>query len=224
MLKKKYLVIIAFIVLLVAIIAAIYTVQPFSPKEKIGVKAGDVFTYQMTGAADVPSSDIAIPENYLDVNRTDYYRVEITNVEYPFVTYIETTQFKNGTSFSSEGTLNVENGANTNVGGFWGIFIVNLEKGKLARPAVTDGITVDSTETRSYQDGDRPTNFLRAEGEFYDVEDPTFSRTYNAYTYMYVDKQLGILVELKDIQIYSEPQIMLTTEWKLVNSNVLQIP
>jgi hypothetical protein len=221
--NKKYLAIIVLVVLLVSVIVAIYAVQPFTPNYEVGVKAGDVFTYQMTGVAEVPEFDIAIPENYRDVNRTDYYRVEITKVEYPVVSYTETTQFKNGTIFSFEGALNVETGANTNEGGFWGIFIANLGVGKLSRPAVPEGIIVNSTETRTYQNGDRQTNFLRAEAEFYDAEDETLSRTCNTYTFIYVDKEIGILVELTEMQIYNDPQIMLTTTWKLVDSNVLQV-
>jgi hypothetical protein len=221
--NKKYLTIIVLIVLIVSVIVAIYAVQPFTPNYDVGVKAGDVFTYQMIGVAEVPELDITIPENYMDVNKTDYYRIEITKVEYPFVSYTETTQFKNGTSFSFEATLNVENGANTVEGAFWGIFIANLGVGKLSRPAVPEGITVNSTETRTYKDGDRQTSFLRAEAEFYDAEDETLSRRRNTYTYIYVDKEIGILVELSEMQIYNDPQIMLTITWKLVDSNVLQV-
>ncbi|MCL2173026.1 MAG: hypothetical protein LBH62_06860 [Nitrososphaerota archaeon] len=220
--KKTYLVIVAVVVLAVVLIAGIYVLRSHQ-KWEIGVKAGDEFTYKMTGCADVPEFDVAIPANYLDVNKTDYYRVKITNVEYPFVTYIETTQFKNGTSFSAEGTLNVENGANTNEGGFWGIFVTNLKVGSLSRPTVPEGITVNDTETRSYLDGDRQTIFLYASGTFYDTDDETLSRTYITYTYLHVDKEIGILVELKDIQMYNDPKIILTTTWELVDSNVLQV-
>jgi hypothetical protein len=224
MLNKKYLAIIALLVLLVALIVAIYAVKPFTPNYQIGVKAGDVFTYKMTGVGESYTDDIEIPENYMDINNVEYYRIEITNVEYPFVSYKETTQFKNGTSFSHEGTLNVQNGDNTSSGGFWGIFIANLKVNSLSRPAVSEGIKIDSTEERSYLDGKRQTNFLRAEAEFYDTEDETLSRTCNKYTYIYVDKELGILVELKEMEIYNDPQIMLTTTWELIDSNVLRVP
>lgn len=221
--KKKQFIIIVCIVLVVASIVALYAVRPFAPKYEIGVNTGDIFTYKMTGVAESADFDIVIPENYMDVNRTSYYRIEITNVNYPLVSYIETTLFENGTSLRSEGTLNVENGATTGNGGFWGIFVTNLGVGKLSRPTVTTGITVNTTETRQYQNGDRQTNFMRAEAEFVDVEDETYSRTCNAFTYIYVDKEIGIMVELSERQIYNDPQIMLTTTWILVESNALQV-
>ena len=218
-LNKTYLSIIVLVVLLAVVVAAVYVSQP---KREIGVKAGDIFTYKMTGDIVVPSDDVAVPENFLDIDNIEYYRVEITKVEYPMVSYTESTQFKNGTNFSFDDTINVESGA-TMSGGFWGVFITNLTVGNLARPDVTDGITINSTETRTYLDGKRQTNFMRAEAVFYDVEDPALSRTYNVYTYIYVDRQLGILVELTDMKMYSDPQIMLTVKMELISSNVLQV-
>jgi len=220
-LNKTYLSIIVVVVLLVVIVAAVYTAQP---KREIGVKAGDIFTYSLTGeAVDNTEDGNAVPKNFLDINNVEYYSIEITKVEYPIVSYIETTQFKNGTGLTSEDTVNVESG-DTISGGFWGVFIINLKVGSLSRPDVSNGITINSTETRTYLDGERQTNFMRAEAEFYDADDPTLTRKYNAYTFMYIDKQLGVLVELTDMKIYSDPQIMLTVKMELISSNVLQVP
>jgi len=221
--KEKQFIIIAFIVIAVVLIVTLYAVRPFAPKYEIGVKAGDTFTYQMTGVAESSDFDMVIPENYMDVNRTSHYRIEITKVSYPLVSYIETTLFKNGTIIRSEATLNVESGATTGEGGFWGIFVTNLGVGKLSRPAVTTGITVNATEIRQYQNGDRQTNFMTASAEFVDVEDETYSRTCTRFTYIHVDKEIGIMVELSERQIYNDPQIMLTTTWTLIESNVLQV-
>ena len=219
--KKKYFIIIALVAVLAAAVA-VYALQ--SPRElTVGVKAGDTFTYKMTGTVEVPSDDIPIPGNILDVNNVEYYRVKITNVDFPLVSYIETTRFKNGTEHSYDGKLNVKNGINTGEGNFWGIFITGLTKGSLSRPDVTNGAVVNDTETRTYLDGDRKTNFLRAEAVFYDVDDETLSRTYNAFTYTYFDQQIGILVELTDMRIYNDPQIMITVKWELIDSNVIQV-
>jgi hypothetical protein len=226
MLKKKsnksYLIAIVIVALLVVIVAAVYISQSPAPKRDVGVKAGDIFTYKMTGTANVNTEDDIVPENFFDLNKVEYYRVEITNVEYPMVSYTESTKFKNGTSIDFDDVLNVENGA-TMSGGFWGVFIANLTVGSLARPDVADGISVDSAEIRNYRDGERQTNFLVAEAVFYDVDDPTLSRTYNEYTYIYVDRQLGILVEFTDMKIYTDPQVMLTVKMELISSNVLQV-
>jgi hypothetical protein len=221
--NKPYLIAIAIIALLAVIVAAVYISQMPAPKRDVGVKAGDEFTYKMTGTADVPTEDTVVPENFFDINKVEYYRVKITNVEYPMVSYTETTKFINGTSFDIDDKINVESGA-TMSGGFWGVFIANLTIGSLARPEITDGVTIESTEIRNYRDGERQTNFLRAEAVFYDVDDPTLSRTYEAYTYVYFDSQLGVLVELTDIKMYSDPQVILTVKMELISSNVLQVP
>jgi len=220
--KKKYFIIIALVAVLAVVAVAVYAVQQ-SQELTVGVKAGDIFTYKMTGTVEIPSDDVPIPENILDVNNVEYYRVEITNVDFPFVSYIESTRFKNGTEHSYDGTINVKNGVNTGEGNFWGIFVAGLSKGSLSRPDVINGAVVNDTETRTYLDGDRKINFLRAEAEFYDADDETLSRKYNIFTYTYFDKQIGILVELKDMRIYNDPQIMITVVWELIDSNVLQV-
>lgn len=236
--KKIYLTIIALVALLTVLIAAIYIVQS-SKSYDVGVKAGDVFTYQMTGTAETSPDDVEgasenfldISESFLDINNIDFYRVEITTVDFPFVSYTETTQFKNGTNYSLDGAINVKTGDITMDGGFWGVFIANLSEGSLSRPdapksqsGASEGITIDSIEQRVYLDGNRATNFMSITGDLYDMDDPYYTRTGVRYTYVSFDKQLGILVELKDMQIYNNPQISLTVELKLVESNVLQVP
>jgi hypothetical protein len=220
--KKKYFIVIALIAMIAVFIAGIYAIQQ-SQKLTIGVKTGDIFTYKMTGTADVPTADVPIPENFMDINNVEYYRIEITNVDFPIVSYIETTQFKNGTSLTYTGAINVKNGINTGEGGFWGIFVAGLKKNSLSRPEITDGLAIEDTETRTYLDGDRKTNWFHAETTLYDVDDETLSRECLVYTYIYFDQQTGILVELKDLKMYNDPQIILTVEWKLIDSNVLQV-
>jgi uncharacterized protein (UPF0333 family) len=226
--KKTYLAIIIIIVLAVASVAAFYVLQ--TPQEnnteptsttKAGVKAGDTFTYEIIGISETSSEDVTTPENFLDVNKTDYYRIEITKVEDPIVSYNVTWQFNNGTKYSYSSQINIDTGAYTQ--DFWGIYTANLTQGSLSRPGYPEGATVNATETRTYLDGDRQTNILRMNGEFYDSSDLTYTKSYLEYTYVDFDSQTGMLVELKDMKIYTNPDIILTVEWKLVDSNVLQV-
>ncbi|MCL1978109.1 MAG: hypothetical protein FWG55_08445 [Candidatus Bathyarchaeota archaeon] len=225
---KIYLAIIVLVVLVGASVAAFYMLQPSQEDTpststvKAGVKVGDTFTYKMVGIADLHTSDVEIPENFMDVNRTDFYRVEITSVDLPIISYTVTWQFENGTKYSDNGMINIENGANT--GEFWGIYAANLTEGSLVRPGDSKGATINATETRQYLNGERQTNILRMQGELYDVTDETLSKSCFAYTYVDFDSQTGILVALKDMKIYNYPEIILTVEWTLVDSNVLQVP
>lgn len=222
--KKVYLAIIVLVVLVVASVAfycALQTPQEAAPTTKAGVKVGDTFTYNMTGHAEIGEQDVTIPENFLEINMTEYYKITITEVEGPIVSFSTTLKFTNGTQFDRTGQVNIETGANSEE--FWAIYATNLNAGDPSRPGVSSSLTVNSTETRTYLDGDRETNFLRAEGEFYDTTDPTFSKYYYDYTYVHFDKQTGMLVELRNIKIYSDPQIIYTVEWNLIDSNVLQV-
>ncbi len=45
-------------------------------------------------------------------------------------------------------------------------------------------------------------------------------RTFDDYLYVHFDGATGMLVELKDMRVYSDPQVILTTQWELVDSNV----
>jgi hypothetical protein len=221
--KKLYISIFILIVLVAATLVAIFAFQP-TPTEantaKSGLKAGDTFTYSLTGISELGDPNATTPENFLEVNQTDTYKLTITAVDDPIVSFNTQWRFKNGTQLESSGQVNVETGISQE---FWAIYVANLTVGQPVRPAIQNGAAVNVTETRSYIDGDRTINVLQMQGQFYDSSDPTHSRSYLAYTNVHFDKQTGMLVELRDRKIYSEPAIILTVEWKLVDSNVWAI-
>ncbi len=221
--KKLYISIFILIVLVVATLAAVFAFQP-APTEtktaKSGLKVGDYFTYSMTGVSELGGPNVTTPANFYDVNMTDYYKVTITAVENPVVSFDTVLRFKNGTQIDRSGQVNIETGISQE---FWAIYEANLTIGKPTRSAVTSGAIVNMTESSSYKDGNRTTNILQMQGQFYDSADPTYTKTYLDYTYVHFDSQTGMLVELKNRKIYTDPQIILTVEWKLVDSNVWAI-
>lgn len=222
--NKLYLAIIILIILIASGIAAIFAFQtPPSQAQtvKSGLKPGDTFTYSMKGISELGDPNATTPENFLEVNMTDYYRVTITSVSNPIVSFNTTWRFTNGTQIDRTGKVNIETGADSEE--FWAIYAANLTINAPVRPAFLNGAIVNETETRTYKDGNRQTNVLQMQGEFYDSSDPTYTRTYSDFMYVHFDSQIGMLVELKDIKIYTDPQIILTVEWKLVDSNVLAI-
>ena len=218
--KKLYISIILLIILVAATLAAVFAFQP-APTEtstvKSGLKAGDTFTYSMTGVSEIGGPNVTTPANFYDVNMTDYYKVTITAVENPVVSFDVEWLFKNGTKLDRSGQVNIETGISQE---FWAIYEANLTIGKPTRSAVTSGAVVNMTESSSYKDGNRTTNILQMQGEFYDSTDPTYTKSYLDYTYVHFDSKTGMLVELRDRKIYTEPAIILTVEWKLVDSNV----
>ena len=225
--KKGYIAIIVVIILVVASVATFYALQQTPPADNTpqylaGVKAGDTFTYSIKGLAEQYVANETIPESFLQLNQTDYYKVTITNVDGPIVTVSTSWRFLNGTQNDHNETINVATGTD-NVD-FWGIYAADLTKGSLLRPlGAADGATFNDTESRAYADGNRTTNVLTLNAQFYNLEDPTLSQIYYGNRYLDVDQATGIMVELKEIKIYTDPQIMLTVQWELIDSNVLQV-
>jgi hypothetical protein len=221
--KKIYPLLIAIIVLIAVSVTALYIFQAPARNESlvtVGVKVGDVFTYKFVGYADSHVS-FSIPENFADVNKTDYYRVEITKVEAPIVSYTVTLRFNNGTQFSYDGMINLENGLYSEP--YWDIYASNLSTGSLSRPGSPDEPRISSTQLEPYPDGDREIHFVRSEYELYDTTDLTYTKTCYVYHYVHFDKQTGMMTNYKIMQVYNSPEIILTVEYTLVDSNVFQI-
>jgi hypothetical protein len=59
---------------------------------------------------------------------------------------------------------------------------------------------------------------MTLQNEFPDASNP--ARVYADYLYVHFDKITGMLVELKDMQLYNSPEVILTYEWVLIGSNV----
>jgi hypothetical protein len=227
MVKKLYITILIAVILCVIASAAILLNQPFSnqpPATTVvaGVAVGGTFTYDIKGLARVIDSNATIPENFFQLNMTKWYRVTITHVTNAEVSFNTTWRFSNGTEIEKTGKVNIETGKDNSLD-FWAIYASGLNAGEFARPFGTDRLAINATEERTYNDGERETNRVSLENQFYDADDPTLSRTYDDYLSIYFDKQTGMLVELVDVKLYSSPQIILTLQWKIIESNVWNI-
>jgi len=231
--KKICLALVVIVVLAVALVSVVYFSHSPSNVNSVltvGVKAGDVFTYQLVGFVDSYVAgdsivDFVIPDNVVDINNTKYYRVEITKVEVPIISYILTWEFKNGTTGGGGITsmINIENGLY--IGYYWDIYASGLTVGSLSRPGSSEDQTIISeTKMRSYPNGDREINFLRAEYEAYDVDDQTYTSKCYVLQYVHFDKQIGIMTDYRTVSDYNLYQVIVTVEYTLVGSNILQIP
>jgi hypothetical protein len=221
--QKKIYAAIALMVIILGAAIAVFAFQTFStPKKEYapGVNVGYTFTYSMKGYADLLDENASIPKNFYEVNLTDYYRVTITAVSDPIVNFTTTWRFTNGTQISNVGSVNIENGDSTE---FWALYAANLTKGSLVRPLGTDGTIVNDTDTITYASGDRVRNMMQVEGQFTDVDDPTYSKMYMDYTVVYFDKITGMLDELRNTKIYNDPYILSRVVWKLEDTNAWQV-
>jgi hypothetical protein len=96
----------------------------------------------------------------------------------------------NGTEIDKTGKVNIKTGID-NSPDFWAIYASGLKAGDYARPFGTDRLTINSTEMRTYKDGERETDLASLETTFYDTDDPTLSRSYDDYLSIYFYKQNG---------------------------------
>jgi hypothetical protein len=223
MVKKRSRLILFIAVLLVVIIILAFVIFLGLQSNQIvpGVKEGDVFTYDIKGFWNSTDPNATLPEAFLQLNMTEWYRITVTEVSGAQVSIDTTWRFNNGTELEGTGYVNVETGINYPTQGFWAIYAANLRAGDQVRPNGPDRSTVNETITREYgASGTRETNRLSLVLEYYDADDPTYSTTWTEYINTNFDRQTGMLVELRDRSVYTNPQQTLTISWKIKESNV----
>jgi hypothetical protein len=183
-----------------------------------GVVPGNEFTYELTSFWSSSDPSAAIPQNLLDMNKTDYYRVIISNVTGAVVTTQSLWHFTNGTETSTSGTINVDTGASSPPGAFWAIVAGGLGANDLLHPGGTDGITVNETVNRNY------TSVVRETDHFLLTYQGSDSSNYIEHVDYYFDQETGMLVQLSDAKVYSSPAETVTIFWKIKDSNVWAVP
>ena len=223
--KKVYIAIFLLIVLIAAsgaIVYSYYSGQTTSVIEVApGVKVGDTFTYSIHGVSTLESLDAVEPPEFAQNNQTDYYKVTITGVNGSNVSMDSVWQFINGSARNYQQTINLATGLQTNSNtGFWAIYAPNLNQNDKVRPAGTDGLIVNATDTKTYANSTRQRNNWSIQNDFFDVRDPTYATQQRRTTIIYFDKATGMLDTLTDVQQYNNPQMNLVVTWKLVNSSV----
>lgn len=223
--KKVYIAIILVAILVIATATIVYMVafNSGASKVSVGVHAGDIFTYKLTGTAVLFSSDANPNSEYSDfasLNNTDYFKIAITGINGSIVSFDTVWRFSNGTEVSNSQTIDLSNGANSDQNGFWAIYASNLNKNDLLRPTGFDHLNVTDTDTYTYANSSRVRNHFSIQNQFFDPSDPTQSTFRYDLVSLYFDKQTGMLVSLTNIQQYNNPQMNLIITWNLANSTV----
>jgi hypothetical protein len=208
-----FLVILVVIILILTII--IFAYLGTSAQARVpGVSVGDTFTFDVTSFWNSSDPNAVVPQEFLETNQTESFRVTITNINGSIVTTLDTWVFKNGTESNSTGLVSVESG--TSSGGFWAVVAANLGKGDLLHPAGTDGITVNETIMREYPSGARETNHFKLN---YQGNDETYGYYTEEGDY-YFDRATGMLVELYDRNMFLGVNMQTAILWKIKASNV----
>jgi len=182
-----------------------------------GVFQGNTFSYDVTAFWSSNDPSAVVPADLLEINQTEYYRVTISAVSGAEITTETVWHFTNGTETSSFGTINVETGIST--GEFWAIVAGNLGVNDRLHPSGQNYITVNETVMRDYLGGARETNHL-----ILTLQDSDDTGDFIEHVDYYFDKQAGMLVQLNDAKVYSNPTMTITNFWKIKESNVWVVP
>jgi hypothetical protein len=219
--KRSRLPLIAAVVVIVVILVALVIFSGMQSGQGLtpGVKVGDEFIFDIIGSSSA-SPNATVPETFYQINMTELYKVTVTDVNGTKVSIDTKWRFENGTEFDIAGYVKIDSGTVFPSNGFWPIYASNLKVDDMVRP-VMGQLTVNDTDTKEYASGvTREINTVSWTEELYDRDDPTGGTTLNKFTIIQFDRETGMLVQLTDIQIYNNPQLTLTTTWKLKESNV----
>jgi len=222
MVKKRSRRILFIAILLVVIIILAFVIFLGSESGQVvpGVEEGDEFIYDVKGFWGSNDPNVTLPENFLQLNMTEWYKITVTGVSDSQVSIDTTWRFTNETELKGTGTVNVETGIYYPTNGFYGVYAANLKTNDRLRPSGIDHSTINQTSTRDYASGTRETNTVSLILQYYDADDPSYSTTWTEYITIHFDRQTGMLVELRDINLYTNPQQTLTIVWKIKESNV----
>jgi len=186
----------------------------------VGVSKGNTFTYEIKGLWTSSNASLPIGQNILQLNETEYFKVNITDVSGSDISMHTLWRFTNGTENESDSKINVATGIYNYY--FWAIFPANLNVGERIHPYGPDQITVNGTSTRDIVNKTRETNRFIVTGEFASTDNT--NRTYNDYMTVHFDKQTGMLVELYDYKTYTNPAYSETVIWEIIDTNAWTDP
>ena len=224
MFKKRSRVILITILAVIVIIAAFLIFTYLGSQSNLvagpGVKVGDEFTYDIKSYWSSQDPDALPSDSFLEFNLTEWYKVTVTDVSGAVVSVNTRWRFNNGTEIEAASSIDVETGIPYPTTGFYPIYAANLKAGDKVRPLGPDRSTINETTTRQYASGTRETNRISLVQEAYDADDPTYTRTWTETTTTNFDKQTGMLVELRDTNVYKNPDITLTLLWTLIDTDV----
>ena len=178
--NKKALGILLFILatLAIPIVSAQSTAQ-VSP----GVTKGDVFDYKYDATWKSTDSNMAVPNLVAGLVQTESFEIAITDVSGTTITATVTSTYKNGTTTSQSGFIDVESGSIHIPFGFL-IVGANLNANDKVYPTGGDA-TINSTTSRNYPSGNRSTN---------EQIITTTSENHQDQTDIYYDKAKGVAV------------------------------
>jgi len=191
-----------------------------NPAPNVPLAVGDTFTYNLKGSAVVGSSDVVIPNEFMQFNNTNYYQVTVTGINGTQVSLETLWDFNNGTQTDSAQIIDLASGRFADPNGFCYLYLSNLNVSNLLYPQGTEKLIVNSTSTQEFVNSSRATNCWSEEDQYVDTSDSSGNTIRDDLVTVNFDKQTGMLDNLTRVEFFTNPQIELITTWQLDSSNV----
>lgn len=212
------------VVVAVATVAASFwggsSQQPQTPASTRTLSVGDTFTYKLAGSTVLGSSDAVTPEEFMQYNDTDYYKVSVTAIAGSQVSLETAWRFKNGTEITSPQVIDLSTGATGALAEFGYLYPSNLNVTDKLYPDGTSKLAVNATSTQEFADSTRTINSWSTADQYMNTGDQTGNTMRYDFITVNFDKQTGMLVSLTRIEFFTNPEIQLTITWQLESSNV----
>ena len=143
MIKKQSAIFIAILVVVIVVLAfVIFSGLQAEQGAVPGVNVGDEFIYDIRSFWSSDDVDVRRPENFAQLNMTEWYKIIVTEVSGPEVLIEVTWRFTNGTEFEDmRGSVNVETGIYSPTNGSWAIYGSNLRANDLQNNSSIKGTT-----------------------------------------------------------------------------------
>ena len=189
---------------------------------KVGVKAGDTFTYALSGLSTgpVPST---ISSDFGVYNDTSYYKVTVTAVNGTKVTLDTDWAFRNGTNVETPQTIDLSSGILDDQNGFYALYPADMNANQTVYPHVYQGVWINGTQSMPYSTGARQQDYYTATSLLYYTQDPTHSTQCSTYDQIQFDRATGMLTSLVSIRDYNNPQMQTEIMWTLTSCSIWQV-
>ncbi len=208
----------AYLTLLIVSLLLVVSVQTALAQDiPVGLKPSDTFTYSVTGSysSNAPITDV--PNEVLNAEASDYFKVTVTNVSSPNIGYTWVWHFVNGTEQTGDGITNIEIPSES-VGPFYLIVSANLTTSDSIHPHFGPTTRFNESFMYTYTNYTRETNRLQTTIQEANNQTSTIKyRTVDTDTYY--DKQTGMLVYFNEQTNYQNPTFTTTITWKLLGQN-----
>lgn len=195
-----------FTVILITALSAAFILPVLAQTYNPGVTAGQYIKY---------GNFVGVGPGAEAFNDFAFLKLQVTDVSGKAVTLLSTSQYKNGTAISGNGTTsvwNIETGTEDGVPSTQGpIIAANINRGDPIPPPNT--YSVNRTESRTYLGISRTVNILDAS-----LSTPDYNAT---LTYVY-DKASGMLLEsTTQTTTQADPQSVTTTiSYSVIETNI----